>query len=122
MGANLTTFEVRVRITGGLPIRYLDNYGQNQYPKEIKMFHVEARTSKQAINIKKKLGEIVSCRKTQVDRIVGNIESLPLNQDTMYSLGNPYEDAVAMNDMIWKKRNKRRKNIHKDKIPLDKIE
>lgn len=83
----------------------------------IKMFHIEAPTQKKAIHKSEKHGGVfVSCRKVKVEKIVDNIENLELNpQPSVYGMGNPYKSAVAMDGMIWQKRNLRRNNMQKDK-------
>jgi len=119
MSTNITTFEVRIRIKGA-PIEYYDYYGEYLYNKAIKMLHIDARTPEQAREKAKKHGDVVSCRKADVSKMLGDIEHLKLDQTTAYNLGNPYKDAVAMDEMIWQKRNNRRNNLHKDKKGLDK--
>ncbi|KKK50279.1 hypothetical protein LCGC14_3126640 [marine sediment metagenome] len=52
-----------------------------------------------------------------MDKISGFAENTVLEQ-----LENPYEDAVAMDEFVWQKRNKRIKNRDKDKKTIDKHE
>ena len=114
MSANVTTFEVRVRVKGQ-PLAYHDYHGEYKYNKILKMLHIVRRTSNQAIVAARKYGEVVSCRKVDIGAMVGNIEHIKLDQATVYDSGNPYKTAVAMDEMVWNKRNKRINNVYKDK-------
>ena len=114
MSANISTFEVRIRTKGQL-LAYHDYHGEYKYSKMLKMLHIVRRTAAQAIAVAKKHGEVVSCRKVDIVAMVGNIENIKLEQSTVYEAGNPYKSALAMDDMVWKKRNKRLDNSHKDK-------
>jgi hypothetical protein len=78
------------------------------------MYHIDARTHDQAREKAKKYGEPVSVQKADPYEMFGDIEKLPI-QNEVYMNGNPYNNAVAMDEMIWQKRNKRRSNIYKDK-------
>jgi hypothetical protein len=80
------------------------------------MFHIEARTRQQAIEkAKKHKGRILSCRKVDVSPALTSIEHIPLDNFNIYDAVNPFKNAVAMDEMVWKKRNKRRANLQKDK-------
>ncbi len=118
MSANVATFEVKVRVSVGKeeykPICY---YGKAEWARDkiCKMFHIKARTQDKAEKIaRKKYGEPISCRKVNVYDMLGNPENIKLEQPTVYGV-NPYKNAVAMDEMIWEKRNKRIKNAYKDK-------
>ena len=115
MSAHVATFEVRIRIKGDRPIRYHPWKDGVEYKKLLKMLHIEKRTQEQAINEAKKHGEVISCRKLDISMIAGNIESLQLDNAKYVNL-NPYKSAVAMDEFIWKKGTKRRKNMVKDRI------
>jgi hypothetical protein len=121
MSVMMNTYEIRRRIIGQIieHLSWKDGFGEKHF-KEMKMFHVEARTPDQAIKKSEKYGgELVSCRKADKERITGlyTIERLHLNQEppVMYLKGNPYKSAIAMESMIWQKRNVRRKKMDKDK-------
>jgi len=95
-----TTFEIRVRNNGSLGMK-----------------HVQAKDHKSAKIKGKRYGHVVSVRKADITHIFGNIENLELNQMPLveYVKGSHYESAIAMDEMIWNKRNKRIKNKEKDK-------
>ena len=121
----LSTFEVRIEVPAGSKSWGTYPQAPNQkgrkgvwiIPTIVKMLHIEARTHKQAaLRAKaKRLGRIVSCRQLDAHAMIGNIENLKLDQVPMVGADSPYSNAVAMDEMIWAKRNKRRKNLQKDK-------
>lgn len=117
-----TKFEVRVEVKNPGSERYeVVPYLKGMFvtDKIIKMFHIPARTHKQAAKKGKKYGRIISVRKAQIDKMLGNPENINLQEPLgVYSQGNPYKDALAMDEMIWKKQNKKRKNKHKDKVEI----
>lgn len=102
---SVQTFEVRVRNNGYLGMK-----------------HIEASNHKSAGIKGKKYGHVVSVRKVEFDRPFGNIEKLDLKQPPLveYVENSLYGSAIAMDEMIWQKRNKRRNNLYKDKFSLDK--
>jgi hypothetical protein len=111
----VTTFEIRIRKHGGI-IRHTNWDSGAQYLKEYKMYQIDARTREQAIKkARKHKGEILSCRKVDATPGLKSIEKLPLDNFTIFDAQNPYPNAVAMDEMIWKKRNKRRDNMQRDK-------
>lgn len=118
MSTHITTYEVRIR-TKGVALEYYDYYGEYIYDKALKMLHIDARTPEQARAKAKKHGEVVSCRKADVTKMLGNIEGLQLNQDILPNQLNPYKDALSMDEMIWQKRTGRRNNLYKDKKAID---
>jgi hypothetical protein len=82
------------------------------------LFHVCARTAEQACDKAERYGRPVGARKIERDKIFGDIETLELKQTPLvdvYAEGNPYNSALAMDEMIWQKRNERRKNQEKDR-------
>jgi hypothetical protein len=110
MGASLPTFEVRVKVKSGSK-RYQSFLGTYVQDEMTRMFHKEARSGEQAMQKCEKYGRPVSARKVDRENIQGHIENLKLDQPQE----NPYENAIAMDEMIWRKRNIRRDNLHKDK-------
>lgn len=119
MSINATVFEVRVEIKGDSPIRWHPWKDGAEYDKLLKTLHIRRRTPKQAKCEASKYGKVLSCRKLDVAIIAGDIEKLPLDNHKYVNV-NPYSNAVAMDELIWKKRKTRRKNIQKDKSPIDK--
>jgi hypothetical protein len=95
------TYEVRLRNSGS-----------------IIMLHFLASGHHQAIVKAKGRGQIISVRKVDYTQIFGDIERLDLQQKE-YVENSPYETAIAMDEMIWLKRNKRRNNQFKDKKSID---
>lgn len=107
MSRNVTLFEVRVKTNG-----------DQHHNKMFKMYHILARSGAQAGKKAEKHGRPISVRKADATMMYGNIEKLELNQ-APYQDGSPYKDAIAMDEMIWQKRNKRINNQKKDKKGID---
>ena len=123
MGTNVSVYEVRVQIKGQ-PFEYYSKYGKRISHEIEKIFHFERNRPKQAIEAGRKYGKVINCRKVKYSDVLGNIESIKLEpQPSIYGQGNPYNNAIAMGDMIWKKRNIRRsKAQQKDRQFLEKPE
>ena len=117
----MQTYEIRRRFIGQVieHLSWKDGFG-NKHDKEIKMFHIEASDPKKAEEKSRKYGgNFVSCRKANRERIIGleNVEHIHIEPPPpeIYGKGNPYVTPMAMDSMIWNKRNKRRSNLYKDK-------
>ncbi len=116
MSTNVSTFEVRVRQKGVVPIKILNWDEGRKFKKVLKMFHIERRTRRQAIEEAERYGDVVSCRKVDASRDIGSIENLTIDNEKYIPVNvNLYTSAIAMDEMVWKKRNKRIHNRHKDK-------
>lgn len=114
MGSNIRTFEVRVEVSKKGSKHFSSHIGKYIENKVTEMFHFDARTSEQAKRMGKKYGRPISVRKVDVDRMRGNIEALLSQLQPI----NPYPDAIAMDEFIWRRKNKRdgrRRNRDKDK-------
>lgn len=109
MSSNLTAFEVRVSVKGNKSSGYNSANGCYCFDETIKMFHKWARTAKQAMDRCRKYGKPISVRKVDVSVMYKDFEKLPLLND-MYN-----SHAIALDEMIWRKRNGRGNNMHKDK-------
>jgi len=107
---------VRVCIKG-TPVNYAHNFGEFIYNKTIKMFHFDTRTQEQAIQKGAKHGEVLSCHKFDRTRKLEYVNNLKLDQIPLVT--NQYKDAIAMDEMIWQKQIKKRKNLYKDKKGVD---
>jgi len=83
--------------------------------EEHKMKHIDARTPKQAKNKAEKYGKVLSVRKHVATRRYEQIENIQLDQEPLLPLKTQVSKAIIMDEMIWKKRNIRRNNMHKDK-------
>ena len=120
MSTHLTKFEVRVKVKDGIK-HYSSFLGMFVQSETIKMFHRDARTGGQAMKRCEKYGRPISVRKADVSKMLGNMENLRLEQ-APYSDGNPYESAIAMDEFIWnkKERKKRIQSQEKDKKDLTK--
>jgi hypothetical protein len=83
---------------------------------ETRMFHVEAKNHDQAFEKGKRYGRPVSARKVDRDAIAGygNIEHLKLDQEP-YGSKSVFQNAVAMDDLIWMKKAKRSERIEENK-------
>jgi predicted HTH domain antitoxin len=119
MSSTLTYFEVEVMVRG-IPYEYYSRFGKRIGHDIVKMFHFERRTPEQAVEAGKRYGEVLTCRKADREKILGSVDGMSIDPiPTIYDNGNPYKNAMAMDDMIWKKRNIRRANLDKDKKDLD---
>lgn len=114
MSVKLTTYEVDVEVRRGNK-HYQPFLGIYVHEKTVKMFHKDARTPEQAMQKCEKYGRPLRVRKMDVQKIDGDIGRLNLEE----MIANPYEDAVAMDEMVWRKRKDRIKNKGKDKPPID---
>lgn len=86
----------------------------------IVMWHYDRRYAWQAIQEAKKHGVRVEfCRKVNIDKNLGNIEKLNrkpnFQQEIVRVKASPYKNAIAMDEFIGQKRNKRRANLYKEK-------
>ena len=116
MRNNQQTFEVRVLVKKTGSKHFSQHIGKYLYETMTRMFHIEARTANQAGARAEKYGRPLSVRKVDVERMSGNIEKLLLPE--VYGANNPYSNAIAMDELIWKKKSKRagrRENNGKDK-------
>ena len=129
MNTTETTFEVRVNVATSIksppPRRVLKKEENIGFMHKVKCFHIVARTASQACHRARKYGRPLGARKVDATQLFGNIEELQLEQAPnppidVYGADNPYESAIAMDEFIWKKRQKRLENREKDKLPLDK--
>ena len=113
------TYEISVRIKGNKPIERLNWDSGEKFDKSVKMLHREARTAEQAcdwvLNWASRLHihlKILSCRKVDA---FGDLERRTAIQTDMPEVPNPYKSALAMDEMVWKRRNLRRRSMIKDK-------
>jgi hypothetical protein len=123
MSVNDTVYEVIVEVKQG---EYYGAYWEGYHNKGKaakrewmpsvlnKMVHIIRRTKQQAIKEGQKHGRVIHCRKADMTAMLGNPETLKLDQPSVYGI-NPYKTAVAMDEMIGQKRVKRRKYMQKDK-------
>lgn len=106
MGNNGQTFEVDVEVPIKGSRHFSPHVGMYIENKRTKLYHIDARTHKQAKQKAKKYGRPVGCRKVDIDKIGGNIE------DCLLKPSNPYPNAVAMDEFIWKKKDKRAERLN----------
>lgn len=104
MGHRTTTFEVEVLIKSKKPIGYRSDKSLHFFEETVRMFHITARTAKQAMARCEKKGRPLSARKIDTAVMFKNIEELPIQND-IYVNKNPYPDPIAMDEMIWMERN-----------------
>ena len=114
MSTCLETFEVRVKLRNEQPTRWRPWKDCNEFGTIIKMYLVEARTQDQARErAEKKYGRVISCRKANYDKIVGDVSNLPI-KNNMYVKNN----AIDMDEMLWNKSKRAKRlniNMQKDK-------
>ncbi len=117
MSANISTFAVKVKIKSE-PYEYYARFGKRISHEIIKMFHFERRSPQQAIQAGRRYGEVVSCEKVNIDEVkdaLYSIEDMQLDyQSDVYVKGDSNKNMTT-DEMVWRKRNLRRGNMHKDK-------
>lgn len=109
MGSNLQTFEVRVKVKKSGSKHFSYHVGMYIENETTKTFHKEARTGEQAMQKCEKYGRPISYQKVDVERIrpVENLQKLL----EPYGANNPYSNAIAMDEMIWRKKANRSERI-----------
>ncbi len=116
MGSNERTFEVKVNVKRNGSNHYSYHVGAYIENEVTKMYHILARTHYQAMEKAKKYGRPISVRKVDIDNIRPSENLQKLIEP--YGAKNPYPDAIAMDEFIWKKkadRSERIENRRKDK-------
>lgn len=91
-------------------------------PNQYKMIHIERRTAEQARREGAKYGRVRAVRKLDVDKIRGSIEYLDINRtnppkpppDVIKTKDSKF-DPIAIDEFVWKKVQKRRNNMMKEK-------
>lgn len=78
----------------------------------IRTVHIEAKDDDKARQRARKYGKPITAHKISVDN--SSIEHIKLKQTPIENVS----PAIAMDEMIWQKRNKRRENIFKDKVDI----
>lgn len=101
------TFEVRVEVKKQSSRHFSSHVGKYIENSTVKMFHIDARTHGQAMRKASKYGTPRSCRKVDMDRMRVNAEAFLIP----YGANNPYPNAIAMDEMIWKKKGERAERI-----------
>lgn len=114
------TFEVRVEVKNDSGKKHysipIGGYINDKYENKdtVRMFHIEARTGRLACDKAEKYGHPLGARKVNVDKIRGNPENLKLDiVPDVLQVGD--NRAIAMDEMVWLKRNNRRNNMGKDR-------
>lgn len=110
MRGTLQKFEVMVEVTIKGSKHYSYRVGNHiESTTHRKMFHFNKRNKGQAIKAAEKHGRPVHCRKVNGDGITWDVDKL--FEQIRYGATNPYPDAIAMDEMIWKKKGKRQDRI-----------
>ncbi len=109
MSSDIQTFEVRVKVKRRGSRHFSSHAGMYIDQAVIKMFHIEARSHEQASQRCEKHGRPISVRKVDVGRI------RPISSLVLPVVENPYPDAVAMDEMIWKRKTRRSDRIQNGK-------
>lgn len=102
MGNNIQTFEVRVEVERKGSMHFSSHVSAYITNKITKMFHIDARTQEQARRKAEKHGRPISVRKADIGKMSFNIETMLQRQP--YGVSSPYLNAVAMDEMIWRKK------------------
>jgi len=95
----MKTFEVKVEVQQKGSMHFSSHVGMYIENKIVKMFHKDAKTGKKAMQKCEKYGRPLSARKVDTDKMMGG----GLLQIETYMANNPYPNAIAMDEMIWKK-------------------
>ncbi len=117
MGNDIKIFEVKVLVKKKGSRHFSSHIGMYIDETKPQMFHIEAKTPSQAGTRARKYGRPISVRKVDVEKMSGNIENLLLPE--AYGASNPYPNAIAMDEMIWKQKNKRAKRIESQERKRD---
>lgn len=107
MSNHAQTYEVKVEVKRQGSEHFSSHVGMYIEDKTTKMFHFDTRTSEQATRKGEKHGRVISVRKANVERLRGDAGSIMAK----LQLANPYPDAIAMDEMIWCRKNKRDERI-----------
>ncbi len=119
MSRRVPTFEVRVLVQNDNGKKHyselVGGFVNDVYENRdaVRMYHIKRRTSNQARNIAEKYGHVLSVRKAA--RVNTWLPELQREMNTQDVLQVGDNKALALDEMIWVKRNKRRKNNGKDK-------
>lgn len=111
MSNNIQTFEVQVRVKRKGSRRFSPRMGMYVDDSDIRMFHIEAGKPKQAKRKAEKHGRVLSCRKVSASQVIERMAVITEAQLVGIQMTNPYLDAVAMDELIWKRKNKRAERI-----------
>jgi len=103
MRSNIQTFEVKVEVPLKGSTHYSYHIGAYIENKITKMFHKDAKNSRQAMQKCEKYGRPISAHKVDAEKMAG-IGFLKMEA---FVAGNPKNNAIAMDEMIWKRKGKR---------------
>jgi|WetSurMetagenome_2_1015567.scaffolds.fasta_scaffold115224_3 hypothetical protein len=107
-------FNVRVRAKSFAPVENIPWDSGEKYAKSKKIYGIACRTMEQACAIASRYGTPIRCEKSDLEAEIGRKMTVPPAQ-IIYANPNPYNNAIAMDEMIWNRRNKRIENREKDK-------
>jgi hypothetical protein len=106
MGNNTQKFEVRVAVRQKGSRHFSAHVGMFIEAQVTKMFHKDARTGEQAMKMCEKYGRPLSFHKVDGERMRGNAERFIMAEPK-----NPYPNAIAMDEFVWKKKEQRSERI-----------
>lgn len=106
-----TTYEVKVRVKKKGSMHFSHRLGIYKFDSIVKMFHLDANKPKQAKHKAEKYGRVISCRKISATEIVDRMAIGTEAQLVAIQMINPYPDAIAMDDFIWRRKNKRAERV-----------
>ncbi len=104
--SNTQTFEVRVAVRQRGSRHFSSHVGMYIEAQVTKLFHKDARTGEQAMRMCEKYGRPLSFHKVDADMMRGDAERFALPNPS-----NPYPNAIAMDEFIWKKKADRAERI-----------
>jgi hypothetical protein len=108
----MQTFEVEVEVKKKGSRHFSSHIGMYIDYGQVRMFHIDARTQDQASDIaERKYGHVRGIHKVDKDKMRGNPQRFLLP----YGANNPYPNAIAMDEMIWKKKEQRAERLENQK-------
>lgn len=105
MGRNQRIFEVCVEVGHNGSRHFSSRMGMYIEDKIIKMFHIHAKTHNGAMEKAKRYGRPLHVRKPNLEKMGNSAESI--FQRLSITQPNPYPNAIAMDEMVWIRKNKR---------------
>lgn len=103
-------YEVRVAVSQKHSEHYSYTLRQRVSNTVLKLFHFWANDPSHALHQAKKHGRPISVRKVNRGKINSNIEHIKLDQKP-YGEDSVFENAIAMDELIWNKKVKRSERI-----------
>lgn len=115
MRIGVQTYEVKVEVIKRGSMHFSSHVGRYIESKITKTFHIESNKQDGAKRKAEKHGRVISCRKVSASDIMERMAVITESQPLGLQMTNPYPDAIAMDDFIWKKKNNRAERIRNNR-------